>query len=202
MRNEANSAERTGRVRGWPCKQSQSCKTNPSWPGLGRAPMGKRCKTNPIWGGNAGASGTERAKRTQFPGWGWVGRYFRDERRLCETNPISATPGGGRGLRGAGREANVRNEPNFEQPDRDRRPNCAKQSQIWAGWDIWGAAHQGGGRLCKTNPIPGGTGWDNVPGAWDAGKCAKRTQFGAARLASDGKSCKTKPICPEASFRR
>jgi len=31
---------------------------------------------------------------------------------------------------------------------------------------------------CKTNPIPGGTGWDGATGAWDAGK-----------------SCKTNPIC-------
>jgi hypothetical protein len=38
-----------------------------------------------------------------------------------------------------------------------RRLDCAKQSQTWAGWDIWEAAPRGG-RLCETNPIPAGPG--------------------------------------------
>jgi hypothetical protein len=50
------------------------------------------------------------------------------------------------------RESNAQNEPNFEQPDRNPEANCAKQSQTWEGWGIWGTARQGG-LLCETKPI-------------------------------------------------
>jgi hypothetical protein len=48
------------------------------------------------------------------------------------------------------------------------------------------------GRLCETNPIPDDATWD---GAWGTrASCAKQTQFGAARPASEARLCKTKPI--------
>ncbi len=46
-----------------------------------------------------------------------------------------------------------------------------KQSQIWAGWDIWGMVPQGG-QSCETKPIWPGLGRARSPRAKDA----KRTQ--------------------------
>ena len=46
---------------------------------------------------------------------------------------------------------------------------------------VWGPLPPAGrlrGRLCKTNPISGGAGWDEAPGPWDTGQ-----------------TCKTNPIC-------
>jgi hypothetical protein len=50
-------------------------------------------------------------------------------------------------------------------------------------------------RLCKTNPIPGGAGWD---GAWGTrGDCAKRSQFGGVSggdaQPTKSRLCETKP---------
>ncbi len=98
-----------------------------------------------------------------------------------------------------------------------RRAKCAKRTQFPAGpggtegkrakQTQFGATRPAsGGELRKTKPISrlriadweqtcGGT-----PVLWPAAfglrraKCAKRTQFGAARLASGGESCKTNPI--------
>ena len=63
------------------------------------------------------------------------------------------------------------------------KPNLAKPA---------GRPDRPGAKTCETNPIPGGAGWDGASGT--RGKCAKRTQFGAARLASGGRLCKTKPV--------
>lgn len=67
----------------------------------------------------------------------------------CETNPISSSL------------------------TETQRPDCAKQSQTWVGWDIWGTAPQRG-QLCKTNPIPMG--------------------LGGTELGDDRRLCETKPI--------
>jgi len=63
-----------GRRRGRCLRASQLCKTNPIWPGRGRArsPKDERCKTNPIW-------------------WG----------QMCETKPIAGRSAGVRGVCGA-----------------------------------------------------------------------------------------------------
>jgi hypothetical protein len=58
--------------------------------------------------------------------------------RSCKTKPISSTL----------------------TPTRGR--NWAKQSQTWAGWDIWRTARQGG-RFCETKPIPRRTGGRPIP---------------------------------------
>ena len=59
---------------------------------------------------------------------------------------------------------------------RRTRGNRAKQSQTWAGWDIWERdARKGQWR--KTKPIRAEAAWDEAPGVWDAGQ-----------------SCETKPI--------
>jgi hypothetical protein len=51
----------------------------------------------------------------------------------------------GRGPRGVGQRANAQNEPNLERcragTPNPQRDDCAKQSQTWAGWDIWGTAN-------------------------------------------------------------
>jgi hypothetical protein len=51
----------------------------------------------------------------------------------------------------------VQNKANSNSLSGFRRLDCAKQSQTWAGWDIWEAAPRGG-RLCETNPVPAGPG--------------------------------------------
>jgi hypothetical protein len=72
-------------------------------------------------------SGLDSAKQSQS---GPAGPAPVD--RLCETKPISTSLA------------------------ETRRPNCAKQSQTWAAWDIWGmVACRRRGEMCQTNPIPG-----------------------------------------------
>jgi hypothetical protein len=177
--------------------------TNPIWPGSGglgprRAKDAKRSQSPATPGGTRpegrGTRG-KRAKRTQLPEAGHRGgvpiadfglRTGADARR-------NACPAAYR-LRPA--QANRAKRTRFRavRPGL-RRPNCAKQSQTWAGWDIWGTACQrkgdrakqsqftparpevgarpgpggpAGVPLCKTNPI------------WRA-DCAKRTQFPLAQ---------------------
>jgi hypothetical protein len=48
--------------------------------------------------------------------------------------------------------------------------------------------------LCETKPIPAGSSGTRPQGCGTQANHAKRTQFRAARLASGGESCKTKPI--------
>jgi hypothetical protein len=58
--------------------------------------------------------------------------------------------------------------------------DCAKRSQTWAGWAIWGTAHQGG-RLCKTNPI--------LP----VGQGPRESEMGKTNPICQRQSCETKP---------
>ncbi len=55
----------------------------------------------------------------------------------CRTNPISPVASGSRRAKCAKRTQSGRSA-------RPCRQKCAKQSQTWAGWDIWAAAHQEG----------------------------------------------------------
>ncbi len=64
---------------------------------------------------------------------------------LCGTNPISGSPPGTGGR-------NVRNKAISESQRAEPGADDAKQSQIWAGWGIWGTTHQGG-QSCETKPI-------------------------------------------------
>jgi hypothetical protein len=96
--------------------------------------------------------------------------------------------------------------------------NRAKQSQTWAGWEIWGTAYQGR-MLCQTNPIRPGSGrhrgrnvsnkpnsgpakWNKPRGARSGGCRAKQSQFPERRASSSlawlegACSCETNPIRP------
>jgi hypothetical protein len=92
---------------------------------------------------------------------------------------------------GSTKNRSVRNEPNFPASQTVDRGNCAKRSQTWRGWGMWGkavlvwGAARPGDETCKTNPI-----WSGRRRVAEA-KCAKRTQFGAA----GGEMRKTNPIC-------
>jgi hypothetical protein len=56
------------------------------------------------------------------------------------------------------------------------------------------------GEMCKTNPIPGGAGWDEAAGARDAGEMCRTKPISEGvsgvtrRVLSE--SCETNPICP------
>jgi hypothetical protein len=85
-------------------------------------------------------------KQSQFSRWkrsggdaqptksrGAIVRHHLDA-PLRETNPIWAWLG--RGQTPGGRK--MRNKPNSRDKARGTRGDCAKRSQTWAGWDIWG----------------------------------------------------------------
>jgi hypothetical protein len=100
------------------------------------------------------------------------------------------------GARPGSQGAIAQNEPNLAGRPGLQRPNCAKQSQTWAGWDIWGTTHQGG-QSCETKPIPGGPGWDGAAGAWDTGQMCKTNPIReSGPVQAGGRSCETKPIWP------
>jgi hypothetical protein len=62
-------------------------------------------------------------------------------------------PGGTR-PGGQARGCDYAKQTQFGQSGWDRRAECAKQSQTWASWGIWGMAY-GRSLLCETKPIPG-----------------------------------------------
>jgi hypothetical protein len=121
--------------------------------------------------GRAAVSGGRRVdgarcgKQSQFPaGPGGTGSGDEDrEGQSCKTNPIFATSGGSR----AG-------TPNL------RRADCAKRSQTWAGWDIWGTARRGRPNGAKRTQFPATPGGMGLEGRATRSKRAKRTQFGRA----------------------
>jgi hypothetical protein len=106
---------------------------------------------------------------------------------LYKQTQFPARAGRARGQRGVGRGPNMQNEPKFGRGGRREPPlfqysivppfqsdgNYEKQSQIWAGWDIWGTARQRGancarqsqfrpagppGRRSRNSFCPGGSG--------------------------------------------
>jgi hypothetical protein len=73
----------------------------------------------------------------------------------------------------------VPNKPNSEEGTGRGRGDCAKQSQTWAGWDIWRMACQGGANRAKQSQFASGRDTpafhhSNIPTRW--------------------RSCETKPI--------
>jgi hypothetical protein len=77
--------------------------------------------------------------------------------------------------------AGCTNKANFGKRT-GRGADYAKQSQTWAGWDIWGMARQRGAnyekRTQSADPGPGGYGpGDLTGGAFSRANCAKQTQF-------------------------
>ncbi len=144
---------------------------------------GQSCKTNPIPGGwdappfqypivPAFQSDVNCAKRTQF-------------RPSAQEWARGAGPGGPDGQK-------MQNEPNSSIADCGFRiggTDFRRRCRSYKTNPICSAAPGGPpspldppaspppSRLCKTNPIPGGAGWDGATGAWDARQ-----------------SCKTNPI--------
>ena len=112
-----------------PIRQSQPCETKPISGGArwhearGRAGGGHFCETNPI-----------SARRATGPG-AW-------EEQTCKTKPISRFR-----IADWGRTA-LRPTPSVVW-----RAKRAKQTQMWAGWDIWGMARWRGGQSCETKPV-------------------------------------------------
>jgi hypothetical protein len=99
------------------------------------------------------------------------------------------------------------NKANFGESEHAWRPNCAKQSQTWAGWDIWGTPCQGGGNRAKRTQFGPGQASRAMAGANRAKRtqfpasqglgtpdCAKRTQFGWSAGGPEGQMRKTNPI--------
>jgi len=132
-----------------------------------RSREGKSCETKPNLGapavsGGRRVDGARCGKQSQFPaGPGGTGSGDEDrEGQSCKTNPIFATSGGSR----AG-------TPNL------RRADCAKRSQTWAGWDIWGTARRGRPNGAKRTQFPATPGGMGLEGRATRSKRAKRTQF-------------------------
>ncbi len=72
---------------------------------------------------------------------------------------------------------------------RSRRPNSAKQSQTWAGWDIWGTVlGERTGQNVQNEP--------NLP------RCPGMGAGNRGREGLRGRSCKTKPIARSGAPRR
>jgi hypothetical protein len=115
----------------------------------------------------------------------------------------------------------MQNKPNSGQPNRCPGDDYAKQSQTWAGWDIWEAACQGRPMAQNESNLPGGPGrppsppkpiMQNKPNSWPCrgdeawgrgpwGKRAKQSQFpggagwdGVRGTANEGQMRKTNPI--------
>ncbi len=80
-------------------------------------------------------------------------------------------------------------KPISSSPTETRRPNSAKQSQTWAGWDICGTARRAGANGAQQIRFRG-------PAREPRGNCAKQSQFGGS-ISVDGSLCEqTKPIWP------
>jgi hypothetical protein len=65
---------------------------------------------------------------------------------------------------------------------------------------VWGPLPPAGrlrGRLCKTNPISGGAGWDEAPGPWDTGQTCKTNPIWLVGGGSGGRNARNEP-----NFRR
>ncbi len=124
-----------------PTPPSRLCKTNPICPAVPRA-------TRPQGHGTRG----NRAKQTQFGPGGQLpaGRNARNELNL---HPRTRIGGASPTLQGPQlRQTNpIRSGWVTVWTPASRKR--AKQSQTWAGWDIWGVGSPGRSQRCKTNPI-------------------------------------------------
>ncbi len=171
----------------------------------GRGTRGNRVKRTQF-------GGVKCAKRSQFLDYGLrirdrpaAGRPPCAPPRACagqscKTKPIApARPGMGAGCRGC--EA---------PPESD----CAKRSQTWAKWDIWGTAHHGRADCAKRSqfrPLRPSRAplfqYSNAPrcrlgrGQWDEGQMRKTNPIPSGAGWDEapgtwgaGQSCETKPI--------
>ncbi len=148
------------------------------------------CETNPI-PGDAGRDGVASCDIAAMPRFGKQTQFGSE---LCQTKPPSpdATGPQGRGTMDQLRKTNPISSSLTEVP----RLNCAKQSQIWVGWDIRGTTYPGADYAKQTQfaTASHGTG---ATGAWDAGQSCKTNPISPpASLGPAGRSRETKPIAP------
>jgi hypothetical protein len=165
------------------------------------------CKTKPIsgrgqkmasawWGRNYGELVTQAAtaKQSQFRAAGCVPRGIVQN----EAN-FAPMPGNGRGLvgRDAPPECDCAKRTQFSEFQVSSRKSqtsspltsnltlsCVQNEPNLAGRDglpssLGPPASPPPSRLCKTNPISGGAGWDEGPGAWDTGQSCKTNPISA-----------------------
>jgi len=73
------------------------------------------------------------------------------------------------------KQSQLRPGRNRARTPNPRRDECAKRSQTWAGWGIWGTEpeERGPGVSYKQTQFPGRAGWDEATGAWDEGQMCK-----------------------------
>jgi hypothetical protein len=172
-----------GREAPWPNKAnspsgagvSRTNKANLPGRGLGDAGRGSSCKQS-----QSGVRSREEAcRREQTKPTG------RSESR--QTNPIWGSP---RGVR----RPILPNKANSGSRPGVPRAKCAKQSQTWAGWGIWGRARHGSvqtnpirsGQMRQTNPIGRLRIGDSLAACrLGRGKCAKQTQFAATPVCTN-----------------
>jgi hypothetical protein len=167
MRNKAN----------WPAGRCRAATPNPrraegqSCDIASMPRFGKRTQFGPAW---AGPPRAKDAKQTQFRGRGPGRRGANVQNKPnCPkrgTEAVSAvaavktpdhssipsfqTSGVGRGGHCAKQTQFPAGPAGRDRREVGRRAECAKRSQTWAGWAIWGTATRRG-QLCKTNPISG-----------------------------------------------
>jgi hypothetical protein len=99
---------------------------------------------DPIWqrGPSCDIASMPRfGKRTQV-GPAWAGPSPRRTKRAKRTQFAAAGPG----------RPSPRPPALTPPPGARAGAKCAKRSQTWVGWDVWGVVHQGG-ILCQTKPI-------------------------------------------------
>jgi hypothetical protein len=175
---------------------SETCKTNPIWPGRRLVPeenvrnaaklggpgvCGQKRLSCRAWLG----LGVKRAKRTQFgPAGG------RCRRKLRETKPNLGQLGHvGKGRRRVGRwwarEGNVQNEPNLARPETGTGGNCAKRSQFLDCGLRIGRSRARTPNLrraeeCETKPIRPTQAGIGAGGGVIGGYCAEQSQLAAA----------------------
>jgi hypothetical protein len=130
------------------------------------------------------------AKRTQFrpSAREWAQTAGTAEGETCKTNPI------GPGVAGVPAGERCKTNPISSSLTETRRPNCAKQSQTWAGWDIWGRRIRGGDCAKRTQfrrvgrrVEPPLFHYSIIPRFQSDVEGAKRTQFAACRPTATGR---------------
>ena len=181
----------------------RNVQNKPNWPErIVRNEPNSACRT--------GTNGTNRAKQSQFQqasrGQKDAGRgdnrakqtQFGSE--LCKTKPISS---GRTGPQGRGTTSQLRKtNPISSSLTRIRRPNCAKQSQVWVGWDIWGTACPGADCAKRTqSPAVSGRPPSALAPRTSGSRrtrCAKRTEFPPCRVGrGPGSIVRNKANCPK-----
>jgi hypothetical protein len=125
-------------------------------------PADETCETNPIWE-SVGREPVLSSPKERPTHEEWRGN--RAKQTQFPAAPDGTGPQG-RGLRG-------------KMCDIASMPRFGKQSQTWAGWNIWGTVHQGGGNRATSPRCPAS---------------GNKANFGGQRLGDEGRLCKTNPI--------